>query len=118
MARDIKNGDLKAMGVPTFQEFEKNPDKYREKFYGREDDTLAWDDKGSTMLKDKVKKHIYEVEGYKCKTLEDVQRVAHNMGYKMNELKVIREIVPHAGGWCDIRVKYLSHETFNRRKQW
>lgn len=118
MARDINGGDLKSMGVPSFEEFEKDPDKYRKKFYGSEDDTLAWDDKGSTILKGKVKKHHYEVEGYKCKNLEEVQRVAHNMGYKMSDLKAIRELVPHAGGWCDIRVKYLSPETYNRRNRW
>ncbi|SRR5260221_5202214 len=110
--------DLKSAGIPNFEEYSKRRDHYKDKFYGRQDDSLAWDDKGSDLLKGYVKRHVYEVNGYGCKNLEEVERTAHNMGYRVCDLKPIREVIPLAGGWCNIKVRYLTKEEYEKRNRW
>lgn len=103
-----------SFGLPKFEDFAKNPEKY----LGRDDEKLGEVDRGSEMLNRHVKRHVYEFEGYRCKSLEEVERVAGNQGLKLRELEYTSEVVPLSGGWCDIKVNFMSKSNFEKRKKW
>lgn len=106
--------ELKALGAPTFQEFVKN----RDKWMGKDDEKLGLADTGSQILKKHVKKHIYEIEGYRCKNLEEVERVAKSQGIPVSELDYRPEIMPMSGRKCDILVKFVPKHTRDKRETW
>lgn len=112
---DIYLDDLaKSVGFPTFDEFRKNPEKYM----GREDASLAEVERGSTNLNRTVSKHIYEIEGYKCRSLEEVEKVAKSMGINLKELDYRPQVQPNTSGKFDIKVKFVSKTEREKRKLW
>lgn len=104
---------LNACGFPTFDEFVKNP----EILLGREDDRLTEVDKGSTNLNRVAKKYIYEIEGHKCKTLHEVERVAKNMGINMKELDYRPVVHPNTSGSYDLKVTFISKSDMDKRNK-
>lgn len=101
-------------GMPTFEEFKKN----YEFWTGRPDEKFSQVDKGSQHLAKYVKKHLFEIEGHRCKTLEDVEKVALDHGIPIKDLDYTAEIMPLGGGKCDILVKFISKADRERRKNW
>ena len=99
--------DPTAFGLPTFDEFRRNSEKY----LGRDDDRLAEVSRGSTQLDKHVQKHIYEIEGYRCKSLEEVERIALSQGIQLRELDYVPVVTPTSAGKCDVKV------TFKRRNE-
>ena len=82
---------LKKAGFPSFDEFSRNVEKYM----GRDDDRLAEVDRGHTDgLKKVVKRQIYEIEGFRCKTLEEVERIAKDRGIPLKELDYRPQLIP------------------------
>lgn len=63
-------------GMPTFEEFRKN----KEKWMGRADEEIAAIDKGDPMLKCKQR---YFIESYRVDSLEQAERIAIDMGYDL-----------------------------------
>lgn len=103
---DLLN-DPHAFGVPTFEEFAKNPEAWRK----ASDEILKIVDASSaTGLKNLVVKQTYEVAGYKCKTLEEVERVAKNEGWDMLKMSIEPQIIPETGGKCTIHVKFVPQQ--------
>lgn len=100
-------------GAPTFEEFRRSP----ERFLGRQDQILSSADKGSKFLNN-VQRHIYEIEGYRCKTIEEVERVAASQGIPLRELDYRPELIPQGGGRADILVKFVSKTTRDARADW
>jgi len=100
-------------GMPTFEEFAAN----REKYMGRDDDRLTEVDRGSRSLQ-RVKRHIYEIEGYRCKSIEEVERVALNMGIKLQELDYRPEVTQAGAGQFDVIVRFVSKSTRDKRNKW
>jgi len=100
--------------MPTFEEFKKN----YEFWTGRADEKFAQVDKGSQNLAKYVKKHVFEIEGRRCKTLEEVERIANDFGIPIKELDYTAEIMPLGGGKCDILVKFMSKAERERRDKW
>lgn len=103
-----------AFGLPTFEEFVRDQDKYIE----REDARFAEVDRGSRNLDRHIQKHIYEIEGYRCKTLEEVERVARSQGIPLKELDYKPQVVPSSAGKCDILVRFVSKEKREARRNW
>jgi hypothetical protein len=104
---DLQIQDLlanpKAYGLPTLEEFAAAPEKWRK----AADDIFKTADIGSTMgLKNIVAKQTYEVSGYKCDTLEEVERVALNEGLDIKLLELKPQIIPLGGGKCNIHVVF------------
>ena len=95
-------------GLPTLAEYIKNPQYWREKLLGKPDELFGIVDRGSESLSHHVKQHIYEIDGYRCKTLEEVDRVASEQGIPLNGLKCEAQVIPLGGGSCDILVKFVS----------
>lgn len=105
---------LKMPGVPTFEEFCKSPDKYRT----REDEKFGLADKGSSNLNRHVQRHRYEIEGYSCKNLEEVERVARAQGIPIEALDYQPEVIPQGGGKCDLLVKFVPKHVRQKRQTW
>lgn len=103
---------IQKMGAPSFEEFKRNRDKYM----GRPDDVLSSVDQGGTMLKGYMKKVRYELEGYRCATLEEVERVASSQGIELSDLDYRAVCVPQSGYTCDILVKFMTKAEYERRR--
>lgn len=101
-------------GVPTPEEFRKNP----EKWLGREDEKFALCDKGSSLLSRVVKRHVFEIEGYRCKTLEEVEKVALGQGIPLKDLDYEPELIPCGAGKYDVVVKFVSKKERQKREAW
>lgn len=114
--KDIEEimSDPTAYGLPTFEEFAKNSEKY----LGRDDEKLGLADAGSRNLEKHVQRHIYEIEGYRCKTLEEVERIAKSQGIPLRELDYQPMVQPTGGGKCDILVRFVSKAKREQRKLW
>lgn len=103
--------DPKAYGMPTFEEFRKNPERWT----GRADAALADVSEGGTEVKNQYRKQTYEIEGYRCGTLEEVERIALSQGIKLKELDYRPQMIPQGGGQWDILVKFVSKPERRRR---
>lgn len=101
-------------GLPTFEQFRRNPEKY----IGREDERLEEVDRGGEQIRNVVQRHIYEIEGYRCKSLEEVERVASQQGIPLRELDYRPEVVPTSAGKCDLLVRFVNKNTRARRREW
>lgn len=91
-----------AYGMPTFEEFRKNKQKY----LGRKDDEVASIDRGDTNLKCR---QVYYVMGYKISSLEQGERIAKDMGYDFyTDFKAKPQVMPDSSvrGYY-IRVNFI-----------
>ena len=100
-------------GVPTFDEFCKNPDQWRT----RDDAKLAEVDKGGKINR-VTQKHRYEIAGFKCKTLHEVERIASNQGIPMKELDYRPVCIPQTGHKCDMLIKFMPKWEREKRDAW
>ncbi len=102
-------------GAPTFEQYKADRDKY----LGRNDDTFNAIDKGSRSLGKVAVKHEYEIEGFRCKSLEEVERVAsEQLGINIDQLDYRPELIPQGGGKCNVLVKFISKDDREKRDQW
>ncbi len=109
---DLQNNPLK-YGAPTLKNFIKRLDYYRngyEKTFGRVD-------KGGAIANKFTKKQIFEIEGYRCKTLEEVERVAGDMGLDLDALKYQGHCLPLGGGSADMLIKFISEADLQKRNK-
>lgn len=104
---------LAKMGAPTFEEFKR----HRERYMGRDDDVLSSVDSAGTMIKGYLKRVVYELEGYRCKSLEEVERVAASQGIPLSQLEYRAVCVPQSSYTCDVLVKFMSKAEYQRRRQ-
>jgi hypothetical protein len=98
----------------TFEEYKRQ----RERFIGKEDEELGLVDSGSQYLRHLVRRHIYEIEGYRCRSLEEVERVARSQGIPLRELDYRPHIVPLGAGKCDILVRFVPKHVVDKRSAW
>jgi len=101
-------------GFPSFEKFCANPERY----LGKDDDKLAEVDKGGKGINAPTKKHIYEIEGFKCKSLEEVERVAKDFGIPVKDLDYKPEVIPRAGHKCDLYIKFVPKSVREKRADW
>ena len=101
-------------GAPTFEEFQRNQGKYM----GRDDDVMSSVSEGGHNIRGITKKHVYEIEGYTCKSLEEVERVASSQGIPLRELDYRPILIPDSGLKCDIRVKFMRRNEIEKRGEW
>lgn len=106
--------DPTKFGFPSFEEFRKNPDKWRENPEG----VFATIEKGTTIYKDYIRSHKYEVYHYRCDTLEEAQSVTRSMGFKDSELTWKANMQDLGGQKCDLLVRIMSKEDARRREVW
>jgi hypothetical protein len=100
--------------MPSFEEFKRNP----EKWLGRDDDMFSEIDRGSTLISAYVEKQKYEFMGYRCNSLEEVERVASNMGYQKKDLTYVVETRPNTGYKCDLLFRIMPKSEKAKRDSW
>lgn len=109
---DIMNNPVK-YGAPTLQDF-----KSRRSYYANgHNKTFGRIDKGGAIANKYTKKQIFEIEGYRCKTLEEVERVALNLGLDLKTLKYQAHFLPLGGGSADMLVKFISEADLQKRNK-
>ena len=91
--------DPKEFGFPTFQEFSKNPQKFRNP------EVLGIADGGSKML-NMVQKHKYKFGKYTTDKIEEIDRIIKDEGYTQDDLTMIPQILPDVGGKCIILIEF------------
>lgn len=102
-------------GAPTFQQF-----KDRRSFYQKNHNTSFGNiEKGGEISNRFTKKQKYELGGYRCNSLEEVERVALNMGLDMKTLSDNYQAIflPLGGGQADVLVKFMTPEDRQKRDQ-
>lgn len=92
----------KKYGLPTFQEFQREPGKYRQP----EDGDFGWVEKGSDLLRGVIKSHSYECLGYKAKNLETCERIAKDHGLGIMDLDMKPELVQENAGKYSVLVRF------------
>lgn len=113
----------------TWEEFSANPEKFgfprfdqwkakREKLLGASDEILSRADKGSELLAGQIKRHVYEIEGYRCRSLEEVERVAKSQGIDLKKLDYRPQLCQAGAGKYDIVVKFVSKSDREKRDDW
>lgn len=108
------SADPERFGFPSLERWQKD----REKYLGSADEILASADKGSELLSRTVKRHIYELEGYRCKNLEEVERVAREQGINLKQLDYRPQLVQAGAGKFDVIVRFVSKNMREKRDQW
>jgi len=105
---DLLNNPAR-FGLPTFEEFCLNPDRY----FAKETDILDCVDESGHILRKSnlIKGQVYELEGYRCDSLEKVQDLATEMGIKLSELDMKPDLQKDLAG------KYLIHIKFTRKRK-
>jgi hypothetical protein len=101
-------------GAPTFEEFKRN----REKYMGRDDDALASVSAGGEVSNRFTQKHVYEIEGYRCKTLEEVERIASQQGIPLRSLDFRAMLIPQGAGKGNLLIKFVSSDERKRRESY
>ncbi len=102
-------------GAPTFEKF-----MARRKHYQANHSTIFGRiETGGQIANRFTKKQKYELGGYQCKTLEEVEKVALNMGLKLQDLaqNYTAEFIPLGGGNADVLVKFMTQADRQKRDQ-
>jgi hypothetical protein len=105
---NIKTADLsdvmdnpKKYGVPTFEEYARN----RDKWIGKHDDQFAWIDKGTTILKKRISTQKYSIFGYRADSLEECERIANAEGCNISQLEIKPELTQDSAGQLILNVR-------------
>lgn len=96
-------------GLPTFQEFAKNPSKWKQGV----EELFETVDRGSTQLKPLIRKHEYRILGYKCKTLEEVQRIMNAEGIKLEDCDIKGDLKEESAGKLKVIVDFVPKNKMN-----
>lgn len=108
-------GDPKAYGLPTFEEFQRQPDLWRVK----KDQSFAALDAGFTnhKMQSLLKKAKYKIHGLAVPSLEYAERAVMDYGYTIEDLKLTdgqksklkfeMNMIPQGAGNYDIEVNFL-----------
>lgn len=75
---------LARSGFPTFDEFRRNPEKYRK----HPEEIFNWVDPANVWFKDRLKKiKFYWRDQYECDSLERVQKLSTLEGYHAHQIE-------------------------------
>jgi hypothetical protein len=107
---------LIAMGFPTFDEFRKNPDKWRK----GKNEVLESADTSSITFKDQVKRQVYMWRNqYTCKTLEQLETICKSEGYDPRDLQMRPIVKPISGtsqqGQVEIVIQFWPSGEYEAR---
>lgn len=89
-------------GLPTFEDFAKNPDKWRE----AKDELFRSADGSIIAARQGLRKQTYEFEGYRANSLEEVERMCEQEGVAINSLEMRPHVIPVSAGVFDLLVHF------------
>lgn len=99
---------LSSAGFPTFDEYSKDPDKYRETW----EEVISSIDHGPELLREVTKgKHVLSVVGKKVSTIGQMIRVAKDMGFDLKKMTYTVNLENVGGG------KYVHHINLVPKKE-
>lgn len=100
-------------GAPTFEQFKARRDHYKK----NHNTSFGNIERGGEIANRFTKKQIYEINGYRCKTLEEVEKVALSMGLNLQTLSnnYQAQFLPLGGGQAEVLVKFMTPEDRQRR---
>lgn len=109
--------DPSSVGFCTFEEYRKNPDKWRFKT----DQLLTSLDDGirNEKLKQQIAGTKFFMEGYRCDSIEKVEALATDMGVPRKEIVVggiVREKTDNGKFYLNIHM--MSKSNYEKRKTW
>lgn len=90
-------------GLPSFDEYAKNPDKYNI----RPDETLACVANGNTILQRDIKRHVYHICGYQVESLEKVETIALDHGWDLAKMDIKPHLEQAGAGKYEIHVNFV-----------
>lgn len=91
---------LKSAGFPTFDEYAKNPDKYRDTW----EEVFQCIEHGPEVLRDLTAgKHVLKVCGTKCESIGQMIRIAKDMGFDLKKMTFEVNLENVGGG------KFIHH---------
>lgn len=103
-----------SMGFCTFEEFRKNPAKWRPD----PEQLFASVERAASIVNKDMKWIRYEIDFYKCDTLEKVQDVCRQIGYREGDLTAKILIDQLGGGKCGLTVKFFHKDRIKEREYW
>lgn len=110
--RDILKNPGK-FGFCSFEEYCKNPDKWRP--VAKDQEQLGLIDNGGQNLRRILKERTFHVGFQTFKSLEKAQEFCRDHGIDVKNWKVIVEPIP--GQWAHEKVIFMSPEEFERRSR-
>jgi hypothetical protein len=93
----------KKYGLPTFEEFSKDPSKWKRGV----EELFEVVDRGSTQLNRLIRKHEYRILGYKCDTLEEVQRIMNSEGIRLDDCEIRGDLQTENAGKLKVIVDFV-----------
>ena len=96
--------DPKKFGLPTFEEWKKNPDLLKNQLSVFD----SVDNGPQKLLKTQLRRIRYQWRGYYFDKIEHVERAIHSDGVDVNELDYQPEVIPQGGGKLDLLVRIVK----------
>ena len=90
--------------VPTFDEFSKNPEKYK----GRRDEILEAAQNGPELLRKVTRRLYYYVGKYKVDSIEKAEQVANDLGWDLTKLEMKPNLENVGDGKYDVHVHLVN----------
>jgi hypothetical protein len=96
---------LKRAGFPSFEEFKRDPEKYRRS----KDKWLAMIDRSvnNPATRQLIEKQTYKLRGFSFDSLEKLERAAREEGVDIMKCKVMPQIIPQLAGKISILVTFV-----------
>lgn len=99
---------LRQSGWPSFEEWKKNPEKYRQ----AKENMFAQVDQGSSLLKNLKRQKYYfkTIAGnkYECQSLNKVAEIAEQEGLQLSELSCHPELVEDSSATITCQVTFCA----------
>lgn len=99
-------GAALGINVPTFDEFRKNPDKYKTGPLS----LLEVAEQGPLNFRRHLRTIRYHIGGEEVKTLEAVEQRAKDLGWDLLRMEMKPELEQVTGGRIDVHVKFVQKE--------
>lgn len=98
--------DPNRYGLPTFQEFCKNPEKWR----ANPEQVLIDATRGSTILKKAISKITFAFRCWETSSAEKIERILADYGLKPQDVEMKPELIYLGNGKCKCIVNFIEKE--------
>ncbi len=95
---------LLGIKVPSFDEFKKNPEKYKISPLAN----LIAVEEGLVQIRHLVRKQYYFIAGEKVPSLEKVESRAKELGWELSDLEIKPELNKATNGGVDVHVHFVQ----------
>lgn len=96
--------DPHRFGLPTYEEFCKNPAKWRD----NPEQSFIDADRGSTMLRQSIVKYMYVFRCWETYSLETMERILGDHGLKPKDVKMKPELIYLGAGKIKCIIEFVE----------